>query len=666
MADKRITVLQDYINAILTDSPHEKIRKRRRLQPGEDAPPRWNNFDLNQQRLVTELDAEYRIILASAKDDDQTIALLYKVADKVQDQLNEVLKYDPALIKHAFNVFINNHPAAIKLGLKTPSLKRISSVILLPGQSLPLGGLETKMVTSGVADPDFPNKNFAYTKDRQGELFIWMHKQMLARYDAERIAVGLDPVIPLDYHEPIPEGYLPNKHLLNFNENSTAADLQDKYDYRKPYSSINSPTNIANVDKWLQSINKSIDDGVFYNDPDKLGRTIDPDRTNPDILEDNEWKAKYGSLHAMGHIMVGGINGNEKVANALKEKKLRPPIGVILNVSIASKDPAFFRWHRLVDETFNRCIETTLKARTFTDGPDVVIKPDGMILAFKDQLEKVCPEGAHDGWQKFGQTHFAKIPATNELQTKMVPRNLRGPNNDIIKIEHVFPREFYYFFKVKNNTTKDAFDTAADKIVKEPAKKFVTLRVFIVPEVLAADRKQWIEMDKFKYELKAGEDAVIARSCELSSVIRKPAQKVFDDTPGDDFDNDYCGCGWPYHLLLPRGTRDGMKFKLYVYISDWNADKTYESTAEGSLSMCGRKIVDGRPAKYPDDRDMGYPFDRPYAGKSLQATFAKVVDPTIANARAIDELAISSVPGDYWLDNTAMRDFTIRWVDEFC
>ncbi|CAG8543969.1 1312_t:CDS:2, partial [Dentiscutata heterogama] len=403
------------------------------------------------------------------------------------------------------------------------------------------------------------------------------------------------------------------------------------------------------------------------NDPDKLGRTIDPDRTNPDILEDNEWKEKYGSLHAMGHVMIGRIVGNENVAKALEAKKLRNPTGVILNVSIASKDPAFFRWHRLVDDQFNRCIETTLKARNFTDAPDVSIKSNGIILAFKDQLEKVCPDGAHDGWQKFGEKNFGKIPATDELQTKMVPRNIRGPNNEISKIEHVFPREFYYFFKVKNNTTRDAFDAAADKIVKEPALKHVTLRIFIVPEVLAHDRKQWIEMDKFKYTLKAGEEAVIARSCELSSVIRKPAQKVFDDTPGDDFDNDYCGCGWPYHLLLPRGTKKGMKFKLFVYISDWNADKVPESTAEGSLSMCGRKIENGRPAKYPDSRDMGYPFDRPYAGHSLQSTFTKVVDPKTLNTSSTDFTpAISSIPEDYWLDNAAMRDFTIRWVDEFC
>ena len=45
-------------------------------------------------------------------------------------------------------------------------------------------------------------------QDRQSELFFYMHEQMLARYDAERRALGFGPVVPFaDYREPIEEGY---------------------------------------------------------------------------------------------------------------------------------------------------------------------------------------------------------------------------------------------------------------------------------------------------------------------------------------------------------------------------------------------------------------------------------------------------------------------------
>nr|SVE74040.1 EOG090X01XB [Daphnia barbata] len=52
--------------------------------------------------------------------------------------------------------------------------------------------------------------------DRRGELFYYMHQQILARYDAERIANGLARVTSYhDWDEPIPEAYFPK--LTNAN-----------------------------------------------------------------------------------------------------------------------------------------------------------------------------------------------------------------------------------------------------------------------------------------------------------------------------------------------------------------------------------------------------------------------------------------------------------------
>src|SRR6266508_1468839 len=61
-----------------------------------------------------------------------------------------------------------------------------------------------------------------HLNDRQGELFFYMHQQMLARYDAERLAHDLDPVAPLiDLGAPIAEAYDPGpaiKRFLRFRE----------------------------------------------------------------------------------------------------------------------------------------------------------------------------------------------------------------------------------------------------------------------------------------------------------------------------------------------------------------------------------------------------------------------------------------------------------------
>ena len=55
---------------------------------------------------------------------------------------------------------------------------------------------------------------------RQGELFAYMHEQMLARYDFERLGVGLPPVVPygpgIHWDDPIPEGFNPKLEEFSF------------------------------------------------------------------------------------------------------------------------------------------------------------------------------------------------------------------------------------------------------------------------------------------------------------------------------------------------------------------------------------------------------------------------------------------------------------------
>lgn len=42
--------------------------------------------------------------------------------------------------------------------------------------------------------------------------------------------------------------------------------------------------------------------------------------------------------------------------------------------------------------------------------------------------------------------------------------------------------------------------------------------------------------------------------------------------PENDLFN-FCGCGWPQHMLLPRGKQEGMDFQLLVMVTDWKLDQ---------------------------------------------------------------------------------------------
>lgn len=70
----------------------------------------------------------------------------------------------------------------------------------------------------------------------------------------------------------------------------------------------------------------------------------------------------------------------------------------------------------------------------------------------------------------------------------------------------------------------------------------------------------------------------------------------------------FCGCGWPQHMLIPKGTPQGYPCQLFVMISNYDDDRidqTIDGVCNDAGSYCGIK-----DKLYPDRRSMGYPFDR--------------------------------------------------------
>ena len=114
----------------------------------------------------------------------------------------------------------------------------------------------------------------------------------------------------------------------------------------------------------------------------------------------------------------------------------------------------------------------------------------------------------------------------------------------------------------------------------------------------------------------------ITRSSTLSSVVKPPEltfaqlrNRISAQPAGKKSNRDchcpvdrYCECGWPQHMLLPRGKVGGMAFDLFVMVTDWSADSSTNNLDQGT-SYCGVK-----DKTYPDKRPMGFPFDRKIDG----------------------------------------------------
>ena len=143
------------------------------------------------------------------------------------------------------------------------------------------------------------------------------------------------------------------------------------------------------------------------------------------------------------------------------------------------------------------------------------------------------------------QSGNVSLTTTSELVTVISTATLA--NGRIVKFLNHEP--FVYFIRVENTTNQPVA---------------VTARIFLVPTDFENDRTAWIEMDKFTATLAANQKAVLYRPDTESAVIKREAETsptaIANRPPGGR--TSYCDCGWPYTLLLPKGTQgQGMSFR---------------------------------------------------------------------------------------------------------
>lgn len=551
-----------------------------------------------------EIAAKFMNIAKEVPGEEGLERVLEEAAFLAETENNEAVKY-------ALKVFITHSPEGNVLPI--PPLEVRAPQDVLPSQEvLPvgvdaLGALGAEAVLDyfredtwfnehhekwhvvypfrGVPNPADPNGPFIL-RPRQGELFWYMHQQMLARYDAERSSFGLGKTIPFsDFSSPL-EGY--DANLDGFGNRLPDQVLHD----------VDFGNFVYTVDKHREYRDKllavaragAFEDGtpIPETDPSVLANTFEANRGAVK-------SADYGNLHNFGHVLIADLDS---------------ATGVMASTSTAVRDPVFYRWHRQIDDIQFEWQET-LSPNDFSDAPNVSLRkelngennPDILLSLSKDIAGAGSPgfdAGAY-GEQHFGGANWeaplSSLPAlTDELRTTMKVQTIVDDNGNNVDKNYLDFEDFVYIFRLENN---------------DGQSRNVTARVFLADSAQSHDRRHWIEMDKFPVKLTANEKKVVVRSSRLSSVVRKPAYHPSENRPvppiGTPNDN-YCDCGWPYNLLLPRGTEEGMDFKLFVMLTDWQIDSVGAEKKCGSMSFCGAKDTE-----YPDKRAMGYPFDRPFS-----------------------------------------------------
>lgn len=96
-------------------------------------------------------------------------------------------------------------------------------------------------------------------KDRRGELFFYMHHQILARYDTDRMANGLERTKSLSLEAPIEEAYFP-KIIRSKTQRAYAARFANLA--LKDINREDLVIEVNDLRRWRDRIYEAIDTGL--------------------------------------------------------------------------------------------------------------------------------------------------------------------------------------------------------------------------------------------------------------------------------------------------------------------------------------------------------------------------------------------------------------------
>uniref|UniRef100_A0AAG5DFL8 Tyrosinase copper-binding domain-containing protein n=1 Tax=Anopheles atroparvus TaxID=41427 RepID=A0AAG5DFL8_ANOAO len=421
-------------------------------------------------------------------------------------------------------------------------------------------------------------------KDRRGELFYYMHQQLIARHQIERFANGLGRVVPLiNLRAPVEEPYYP-KIIRSANNRTYPARYRNMVmeDVNRPDDQL--VVRIADVEQQLQRIIAAIDAGSVVTasgqrTPLDNFRGID---ILGDIVESSAVSVNrqfYGDTHNSGHILLSFIHD--------PRGEYLESFGVMGDVTTAMRDPIFYRWHTYVDNIFQRH-----KARFAPYTASDLSNPGVNIVNFETELERQ------------GSVKNLFLTFWQRSQVDLGTGLDFGPEgNAFVTFTHLQHAAFNYRFQIAvSGAARDA-----------------TIRIFLAPRkdergqalTFEEQRRYAIEMDTFRVSLRSGINNLIRRSVNSSVTI--PYERTFRDVSQSNLGDAgfrFCSCGWPSHMLVPKGDFIGVEYDLFAMVSNFERDRVNPVFDErvgcnDAHSFCGL-----RDRTYPDARNMGFPFDR--------------------------------------------------------
>uniref|UniRef100_U5EWU6 Putative hexamerin 2 beta n=1 Tax=Corethrella appendiculata TaxID=1370023 RepID=U5EWU6_9DIPT len=442
---------------------------------------------------------------------------------------------------------------------------------------------------------DYPywlgGKEYGLHNDRRGELWLYKHQQILARYYLERLSNDLGEIPEISWYEPIATGYYPNLHYY----------LGDVFPSRNNYFNLYSPdtySDIELIDDYERRIKDAIDYG-FVTLPD--GSHVD--LTKPESIEvlGNLIQGNPDSVNTRFYKYIGLIARPLLSGSALHLELGKVLPGALEHYESSLRDPVFYQLYKRIIKWYwtfkDHLPHYTNDELDFAGVKIENVRIDKLVTYF-DNFEADLTQAVDvDIWvdKPLAERDYGKVSFHN---------------GEPFLIKSQQPRLNHMPFSYQLDV---ASDTATNG----------TVRVYLGPKFdsdgdvvdINENRENFVLLDIFGHDFVAGKNTIIRNSSQFPFYVKdrtpfykllKDAVLAYHDELKFPLDMSEAHCGFPDRLMLPKGKVGGMQYQFYFIISPYHAPKTPLHEGYDSSINCGV----GSGARSYDALALGFPFDR--------------------------------------------------------
>ncbi|XP_076397680.1 hexamerin 70c [Megachile rotundata] len=417
--------------------------------------------------------------------------------------------------------------------------------------------------------PFWMNSNkYNIPKEVRGELYYFIHKQLLARYNLERLSNDLGKVEDFDWFKPIFPGY----YSTLMYRNGIAIPQRNRYS-SVPYYKYKYLKDITALEMRIMD---AIDSGYLV---DEQGKNIDiytPEGLYmlANVIEGNVDSCNrrfYGMYDALARDILGFSfeqpNKNKVIPSALQCD------------CTSMRDPAFYMLYRRIMSFFFR---------------------------YKKNLPQYSQSDLQMPGVKFESVNVDKLYTFFDNCDTLINNAVAADNfkNGMsLRIKTRRPCLNYQPFTYKFNINSDREMKAVLTIFLGPAFKDVKEDMVYLQQFY----NYFVEMDKFVVTLRPGSNSIERHSSEspFTTSDMMPGDAFYDKltraiSGGEPFMYSEKFFDFSERLTLPRGKRAGMMYKMFFFLSplEEGSMKTYE------FPMFGKFMFQDKPLGFPLDRPM--------------------------------------------------------------